>query len=429
MRNGGRLAAAIELLDLIEADRRPADMLIREFFRSRRYAGSKDRRAVTELVYRVLRNRGLIDWQLGQVKLPENNRLRAFSEASDWDLDGVEDDVHAPEPLTPVEVSGLAGIARLGSGEMPDEAHLNLPEWLCHLMREADPDASTDDLIDALGPRAATDIRVNTLKSSRDAVQAELLAAGIESDPLDWAPAALRLRESARLEGLSGFREGRFEVQDAGSQYTAMLVGARQGERVADICAGAGGKTLAMASSMKGEGILFASDVDGRRLRRLQERASRAGVTAVEYADVSPRSAWPEGWEGAMDRVLIDAPCSGTGTWRRQPEQRWRLTAERLEEVKAIQASVLDRGARLVRPGGRLVYVTCSFLRQENETAVTEFLDRNPGFTITPWADAAREAGLPLPSAQEVEQSMLRLSPYRHRVDGFFAAVMKRALG
>lgn len=429
MRPGGRLAAAIELLDLIDSDRRPADMLIREYFRTRRYAGSKDRRAVTELVYRIQRNRGSIDWHLNCVNLPVSNRLRAFLEAADWNVGDLSNDDHAPDPLSPSEKSGLEAAGGISPDDMPDEARLNLPDWLCRHFREGDPEASAGDLIEALGPRAAADVRVNTLSSTREEVQAELQQAGIETRPVDWVPTALRLDQTARLETLSATREGRIEIQDAGSQYAALLVGAQPGERVADICAGAGGKTLAMAAAMQGSGAIFASDVDGRRLKRLEERAGRAGVGSIQCLEVSPRAAWPEGWAGTMDRVLVDAPCSGSGTWRRQPEQRWRHSPDRLDELVAIQASILDRAAVLVRPGGRLVYVTCSFLRPENETAVTEFLERWGDFTITPWADAARETGVPLPPAHDPGQSMLRLSPYRHSVDGFFAAVMTRALG
>jgi 16S rRNA (cytosine967-C5)-methyltransferase len=429
MRLGGRLAAAIELLDLIDTDPRPADMLVREYFRSRRYAGSGDRRMISGLVYSVVRNRGMIDWRLTQTFLPVSNRLRVFLEFENSAVAEIGGEPHAPDAPSGEEAEQL----RIGRGLEPDaapeNAQLNLPEWLPGAVRDGTLEVSQDALIAAFSGRAATDIRVNLTRTTRSELQAELAEAGVETTELAWVPTALRLSEPAQLENLPSFRAGKFEVQDAGSQYVAHLLGAKPGERVADICAGAGGKTLALADTMAGEGILFASDIDGKRLRRLQARAVRAGHDDIEAYYVGANDDWPDGWAGTMDRVLVDAPCSGSGTWRRQPEQRWRFAPERLKELSRIQASVLDRAAKLTKPGGRLVYATCSFLRSENETAITNFLDRNAGFSMTPWTDAALEASLPLPSGGADGQPFLRLSPFDHGVDGFFAAVMTRAIG
>lgn len=429
MKPGGRLAAAIELLDLIDADPRPADMLVRDYFRTRRYAGSKDRRSVTELVFKVLRERASIDWRLKTAELIVSNRLRAWSQVMDWQIDASPDDPHGPEPLTGDEINRLREALRLEVTAMSEAARAGLPDWLFTQVKESLPEASLEQLCENFGPRASTDLRVNSLKTDIESARAALAASGIASDRLDWVPTALRLAEPVRLEHLPLWRDGHIEVQDAGSQYVTALCGARPGERVADICAGAGGKTLGLAAAMQDRGHLFASDVDARRLRRLAERARRAGAHSIETLAVGPEEAWPDGWAGSMDGVLVDAPCSGSGTWRRQPEQRWRLTPERLHELTEIQASVLDRGARLVRPGGRLIYVTCSCLQSENETAVTEFLDRNKKFTIMSWADAAREASIPKPPTGMAQSEMLRLSPAYHGVDGFFAAVLTRTLG
>lgn len=428
MRPGGRLAAVVELLDLIDTDRRPADMIVRDYFRQRRYAGSKDRAAVTEAVYDILRRRGELDWRIGKSGGQPGNRLRAFLATTPEFLDEALSGEHAPQPTSKGEATVLAA-ARTASGELSPGARLNLPDWLVPKMVRGLPDASPDDLAAAFAGRADVSIRVNGRKTDRTALAGQLLEQGVETTEHPWVPTALTLTNPKPLEHLPAFTEGLFEVQDAGSQYAGLMVDARPGMRVADICAGAGGKTLLLADRMGGEGELMASDVDGRRLRRLEARAARAGVANLGTTQVGPNAPWPEGWEASMDRVLIDAPCSGSGIWRRQPEQRWRFTPERLAELTRLQGGILDRGADLVRPGGRLVYVTCSFLREENETAVTSFLDRSPGFRPLPWSDVVREAGIPVPSGRKMTGEFMRLSPFDHGVDGFFAAVLERPIG
>lgn len=428
MRPGGRLAAVVELLDLIDTDRRPADMIVRDYFRQRRYAGSKDRAAVAEAVFGVLRRRAELDWRVRRGGGEAGNRLRAFLSIDREQLEQALGDDHAPAPPSKHEAAVLAA-GRGVSGEMPPGARLNLPDWLVPKIVRSLPDASPDELAAAFAGRADVSIRVNGRKTDRAALAAELLAQGVETSAHPWVPTALTLTDPKPLEHLPAFTEGQFEIQDAGSQYAGLMVDARPGMRVADICAGAGGKALLLADRMDGEGELLASDVDGRRLRRLETRAVRAGVSNIGTTPVGANAPWPEGWEASMDRVLIDAPCSGSGTWRRQPEQRWRFTPERLTELTRLQAEILDRGARLVKPGGRLVYVTCSFLREENETGITSFLDRAPEFRLLPWPDVVREAGIPVPSGNRMTGDFMRLSPFDHGVDGFFAAVLQRAIG
>jgi 16S rRNA (cytosine967-C5)-methyltransferase len=262
--------------------------------------------------------------------------------------------------------------------------------------------------------------------TTRDAVLVRLTADGFMARALDLTPDAVRLDGEARLRDHPLLRSGEVEVQDAGSQAVGRLAGALPGERVADVCAGAGGKTLLLAAAMRDDGEIAAFDVDGARLGRLRSRAGRAGVRIVRTAARDGRAGFPEDEAGGYDRVLVDAPCSGLGTWRRQPEQRWRLTPERLEELCRLQAALIGAASSLVRPGGRLVYATCSLLRAENETPVTEFLDAHPGFRPVPAAEAVADAGI---SAGVGPGWGIRLSPRSHGVDGFFAAVMERAVG
>ncbi|WP_417517898.1 RsmB/NOP family class I SAM-dependent RNA methyltransferase [Minwuia sp.] len=428
MRPGARLAAAIEVLDAIDGEGRPADLIVRDYFKSRRYAGSKDRRAVGELVFGVLRRRGELDWRLASAGLEAFNRLRVLLFARMNDVATSFGGPHDPEQPSSEEQEKLTQSAGLDLDTAPPSARLNFPAWLEPQLADSfGPDWQARAGA-ALAGRAATDLRVNRLKQDRDSVLDHLCADGIEAEPFWLAPDAIRLQKPVRLEDHPLYRSGVIEIQDAGSQFVGHLLGARAGETVADICAGAGGKTLLIAAGMQNDGRLIASDVDPKRLSRLEARAARAGATCVETHHVAADAPWPAEWIGRMDRVLIDAPCSGTGTWRRQPDQRWKFTQERLTELCGIQSAVLDRACELVRPGGRLLYVTCSFLRAENETAVTEFLERTPQFHPVSREELARDVSIPAAFAEPGIHPWFSLSPHDHGVDSFFAAVLTRAL-
>jgi 16S rRNA (cytosine967-C5)-methyltransferase len=383
MTPSARVQAAIEILDLVIAAARangaPADRLIADWFRSRRFAGSKDRRAVRELAYRAIRACG---------EIPETGRaamLRVV--ASDPDLAALFDGSrHAPERIAPDEAAAQGGVA---------------PAWLVERLGQS---GVSEDQAASLLDRAPLDVRVNTLRAGRLTLP--------EGGERTVAPHGWRYPPETRIEQSPAYESGAIEVQDTGSQLACDAVSARPGETVIDLCAGAGGKTLALAAAMDNRGVLIACDADRTRLSRLAPRAERAGARMIETVLLDPGSEERalEQWHGAADAVLVDAPCSGTGTWRRNPEARWRLTPGQLARYVGIQARLLDVAAGLVRPGGRLVFVTCSLLDEEGASQVEGFLARNPGW----------KAEIPALPAGEVRGSGLRLSPYHDGTDGFF---------
>ncbi|GGB91673.1 MFS transporter [Novosphingobium endophyticum] len=389
MTPAARVQAAIEILDLVieaaRANGAPADRLIADWFRSRRFAGSKDRRAVRELAYRAIRACG---------EVPETGRAAMLRIAAQEPevaalFDGSS---HAPDPVAPGEAAAEGGIA---------------PAWLVdRLARSGVSQIEAASLLD----RAPLDVRVNTLRAGRLALP--------EGGERTVAPHGWRYPPETRIEQAQAYLDGAIEVQDSGSQLACEAVGAKPGETVIDLCAGAGGKTLALAATMENRGTLIACDTDRPRLSRLAPRARRAGATGIEIALLDPgREALAlERWQGAADAVLVDAPCSGTGTWRRNPEARWRLTPKQLARYVELQARLLDVAAGLVRPGGRLVFVTCSLLDEEGADQTRSFLARHPGWQAeTP----ALPAGTPRGSG-------LRLSPHHDGTDGFFVARLTR---
>ncbi|MEC9348013.1 MAG: RsmB/NOP family class I SAM-dependent RNA methyltransferase [Pseudomonadota bacterium] len=432
MTPGARIAAAGELLDAIDASRQPAERLIRDWFRTRRYAGSGDRRAIGERVFRVLRRRAELDWRLNSEKLLSDNKLRSILDAMIENgetavLAGL-DGPHGPGMPDSATLSGLRAAVARDPGAAPDPVRGNYPDFLDPAFRAvfgsrlaAETAALSDDM-------AAVDLRVNLGRTSRGAVIARLAADGIAAAPFGWSPATLRLEGRPRIDAHPVILDGLAEVQDAASQLVALLLDAQPGERVADTCAGAGGKTLALAMAMQGQGTIHALDVDGRRLQRLVERAARAETTIVRTATIDPSGPFPDILQGRMDRVLVDAPCSGTGTWRRQPELRWRLSPEEVAHFHDRQVDILDRAAALLRPGGRLVYATCSLLPDENETVVTDLRARRPDLAPLDAAALLAEAGVSGGEGLVTPAGHLRLTPFSHGTDGFFAAAFEAPL-
>ncbi len=383
MTPAARVQAAIEILDLVIAAARsngaPADRIITEWFRTRRFAGSSDRRAVRELAYGAIRSCG---------EVPLSGRAAMLTCAkSDAALSALFDgSLHAPAPIEPGERYARPGVA---------------PAWLEKLLAASEVDG------DLLG-RAPLDIRVNSLKASRGTI--ELPVAGEPTAALH----GLRLPFGTPVEQWDAHKAGLIEVQDTGSQLVCEAVGGHPGETVIDLCAGAGGKTLALAAAMDNRGMLLACDTDRGRLSRLPPRAERAGASIIETLLLDPgreEQALVD-WSGKADAVLVDAPCSGTGTWRRNPEGRWRLTARELERLVALQARLLDLAATLVKPGGRLIYVTCSLRDVEGVDHTAAFLARSSRFRADPLPEGS---GLPRGSGN-------RLTPYRDGTDGFFVA-------
>jgi 16S rRNA (cytosine967-C5)-methyltransferase len=353
-----RLQAAIEILDQVIAAARDggaaADTIIQRYFSTRRYAGSKDRRAVRDLVFAVVRSLG---------ERPVSGRAAVIGHARSADpallaLFGAAG--HAPPPLVHGEPAASPGLA---------------PAWLERMLIERFGD-DAERQARALLERAPLDVRVNGLKATRD----ELLAAHPDWAVLPATAHGLRLPAGTNVEALPDHAEGRIEVQDEGSQIAAAALAVRPGETVVDLCAGAGGKTLAMAADMMGQGRLIACDTDRARLQQLPPRSERAGV-AVESRLLNPGAEAQALADlvGACDAVLIDAPCSGSGTWRRNPESRWRLTPDRLARLVATQAMLIRLGTSLLKPGGRLVYIVCSLLPAEGEAQLAD----TPG--LAPW--------------------------------------------
>ncbi|WP_417452768.1 RsmB/NOP family class I SAM-dependent RNA methyltransferase [Kiloniella sp.] len=313
---------------------------------------------------------------------------------------------------------------QLADETMPEAVTLECPSWAEKGLREVFGDRFAEE-VDALREAAPLDIRVNPFKGNRDDLIPRLEKAGCKVEKLDWLPYGLRITDAGRKAHLPFYERGEFEIQDAGSQVLAVMVAVEPGQRVIDFCAGAGGKTLALAADMDNRGQLIAADVHNKRLNRAAQRLKRAGVFNAERKVLeSERDPWVKKNKGKFDRVLVDAPCSGTGSWRRAPDSKWRRDEKDLEELVALQESILTSAARLVKPGGRLVYATCSLLPIENEDQVAKLLRSRPDFKLVPVKDVWEER---MPSSMpETIGNMLRLSPATNDTDGFFAAVLER---
>jgi 16S rRNA (cytosine967-C5)-methyltransferase len=434
-----RLAAAIDLLDAIEsASRRPADAVANDFFRARRYVGGGDRRAVSERVWGVLRRRLRLGWWLELVDARPTARLLVAVDlllAEGLDLPAVlrafPGGQYAAEALNGPEERALRAIAgrRRAGGVlehpgMSEAVRLELPDWVLPGFRARFGPRLGEEAAAMMAP-APLDLRANLLKATRDGAATALAAEGIGTEPMPFSPWGLRVPERRPVTSTNAFQEGLVEVQDEGSQLIALLTGARPGMRVADYCAGAGGKTLALAATMGNRGRLTACDVSTARLEGAVKRLRRAGVDNAERHLLEPGDRWAKRRAGAFDRVLVDAPCTGTGTWRRNPDARTRTGPEDLRELLPKQAAILDAAAVLVRPkGGRLVYATCSLLPEEDEEQVRAFLGRHPDFAPLPLQAAWAEAGGSAPPPGEGE--FLLTTPARHGTDGFFAAILQR---
>ena len=433
MTPAARLASAIELLtDIAETPRKPADAVASDFFRARRFIGASDRRAVSEQVWAVLRAWRRLDWWLGGGRVAASPRLRlgALMLLTGTSLAAVEalfsGGRYAPMALDEDERSLLTRLSghTLAHPRMPDAVHNEVPDFLYPRLA-ARFGADLADELAALARPAALDLRVNLLKTTRDAARAALAQAGIAAEPTPLSPWGLRVAGRPPITAAAPFRDGWVEIQDEGSQLAAALADARPGMRVVDFCAGAGGKTLAMAMMMGNRGHLVACDVSAPRLEGALKRLRRAGVHNVERHLLVPGDKWIKRHLGGFDRVFVDAPCTGTGTWRRNPDARRTLAPEDLQELIQRQQEILTQAAKLVRKGGRLVYATCSLLAEENEAQVSAFLSHHGDFAprrlaaIWPFGGAAAAA---LGSGP-----YLSLTPHRHGTDGFFAAVLERA--
>ena len=422
MRLGGRAQAAIEVLGALEREKRPVAHLLVDWGRSHRFAGGGDRAAIGNLVYDVLRERASTAWTVDSDrprKLVLGVLLRRWGESVASLREAFAADRHAPEP--PDESFALRDLA-----DAPGHVRADVPEWTApHLEANFAEEWVAEGR--ALAARPPLDMRANALKASREKVAKALRAS---PQPTTIARHGLRVPAgdgASRLPNVTAdqaYQKGWFEVQDEGSQIVSDLVFARPGEQVLDLCAGAGGKTLALAAQMENRGQVHAYDSDRQRLKPIHERIRRAGARNVQVhepgADLSALV-------GKMDRVLVDAPCTGSGTWRRRPDAKWKLTPEQLEARLQEQDEVLSQAAPFVRPGGFLCYVTCSILPEENEARVRTFLEDNPTFEPLSAGEAWQELfGFDKPQPWSSDMLSITLTPASTATDGFFFAVLGR---
>jgi 16S rRNA (cytosine967-C5)-methyltransferase len=421
----GQLAAAIDLLAEIEADPRPADAVANHFFRTRRFIGAGDRREVSSLVWGVLRARRHLGWWLDHFGAEPSPRMLLGVQAlfAGMSVQKIAAAFGAgrygPPPLTEAETILLEKFAghTLSHPNMPEAVQYEVPDWILPRLRAQFGPALAAEMA-ALAQPAPLDLRINALKTTREAAAAALAREGLDARLTAYSPWGLRLANRQSITQGRSFQEGLVEIQDEGSQLIALLVDAKPGMRVADYCAGAGGKTLAIAMTMENKGHIVACDTSAPRLEGAVKRLRRAGVHNVEQHLLGAGDKWTKRQAQKFDRVLVDAPCTGTGTWRRNPDARLRLSEQDLQELLAKQAMILDQAQKLTKPGGKLVYATCSLLDDENDVQVESFLARYPNFKRIPVAPPAPEA---------LHGPSLRLTPRAHGTDGFFAAVLERS--
>lgn len=393
----------------------PADVTLSRYFRDNAKLGSRERGAIAEGIYAVLRNK------LSYASFAESGIGPAMRRLT---LLGLADAVggDALGGLSEEELAWLKRIEQIDRTALPIALRANLPQWLLDKLVARDGEAAVLQLTEALNRSAPLDLRVNALKATREDVVAELATAPILCELTPYAPLGIRIMKKPALQNLPLFKDGAIEVQDEGSQLLAQIVGAKRGEMVVDFCAGAGGKTLALGAAMRNTGRLYAFDVSEKRLGKIKPRLARSGLSNVHPVQIAHENdAKVKRLAGKIDRVLVDAPCSGLGTLRRNPDMKWRQTMESVAELNAKQNAILSSAARLVKPGGRLVYATCSLLDEENEAIAAQFIATHQDFALVPMKDVLAEQKIALEM-----QDYLKLLPHVHQTDGFFAAVFER---
>ncbi len=430
MKPGARLRAAAEVIEAIDTRHRPAADALADWGRSHRFAGSGDRAAIGNLVYDVLRRRSSLAFVMGSDApraLVLGAARHAFGMSRD-DIDAAADgSAHALEPLAEAERAALA--REPASLEMALHTAGDFPDWLTSSLQRAFGERTQAEMA-ALARRAPVDLRVNTLKADRERVLKVLDRYGARPTPL--SPVGVRIEaptgtgRTPNVEAEAGHGKGWFEVQDEGSQVAALLAGAGPRQQVLDLCAGSGGKTLALAANMQNTGQIYAYDSSRARLRPIFERLKRAGARNVQVLDGGDEATL-SALSARFDLVLVDAPCTGSGVWRRRPDAKWRLKLSQLAERRAEQRAVLDLAALSVKPGGRIVYVTCSVLPEENTDQITGLCERAPGLTVIPYREAWTTAfGNVAPPSADGRDDTILLTPARHGTDGFYIAVLKR---
>ncbi len=426
---GGRIKAAIEVLDDILNRKTPATLALRDWGKSNRYAGSKDRSAIGNYVYDALRCKNSLEFRMNNDKpraLILGSAVFIGERTTEELFEAFENNKHSPGQLTKDEILKLSGSIDLSGA--PDWVRADIPEWIWPAFENNFSDSAIDEG-NALTKRPPLDLRVNTLKSNVSDVINELKDKNIEKCAI--SPVGLRIaaaRADGRLPNIQieeSYQTGAVEIQDEGSQIVSLLVDAKPGETILDYCAGAGGKTLALAADMQNQGTVFGFDIDKRRLSPLYQRAQRAGANIIDVRQ--PPSESLKDLVGKMDRVLVDAPCTGLGTWRRKPDSKWRLNEDGLELRNNEQRSVLKSAKGFVRPGGLLFYVTCSMLAEENEAQIYDFIEKNDNFSLLSAGEVWEEKfGADAPKPWSADGCSLTLTPLSTNTDGFFFAVMER---
>lgn len=393
----------------------PADGTLSRYFREHPRLGGRERGVIAEAIYGLLRNKSVYTSfsESGTGSAMRRITLLGLADAVGVDsLGGLSDE----------ETIWLNRVMQIDRSHLPVAMKSNMPSWLWQKMSQRFGEDEALQLAEALNTPAALDLRVNTLKGNRADVVSTLALAPIIAEPTPYSANGLRIKKKPSIQNLPLFKDGTIEVQDEGSQLLAQLVGAKRGEMVADFCAGAGGKTLALGAFMRNTGRLYAFDISEKRLARLKPRLARSGLSNVHPVLIAhERDSKIKRLAGKLDRVLVDAPCSGLGTLRRNPDVKWRQTEAGIAELNVKQIAILDSAARLLKGGGRLVYATCSMLEEENENIVQAFLAAHTDFTLIPASQVLAE--------QKVDLEMgdyLKLLPHLHHTDGFFAAIMQR---
>lgn len=415
------LDACAELLAQVLRFDHPADAVVSRYFREHRALGPRERATLAETAYAVLRRKLLFDYLARSGSGPRERRLAILGFAGARDF--------LASALSPQEKDWLKACDAVQPQELLEPHRHNLPEWLAQALKDQ-LGADFWPLVESLNQPAPLDLRVNTLTDKREDVRRELELAGVAAQPTPYSPWGLRVQGKPALTRMDAFARGAVEVQDEGSQLLALLADARRGQMVVDFCAGAGGKTLALGAAMRNTGRLYAFDVSAHRLDALKPRLARSKLSNVHPAAIAhERDERIKRLAGKIDRVLVDAPCSGLGTLRRNPDLKWRQDAGAVQELVAKQAAILASAARLLKPGGRLVYATCSLLRDENEGVAQAFSAAHPDLRAVPAQEALEQL--------KVEQAAqlcsgegglyLRLWPHRHATDGFFAAVWEKS--
>jgi len=414
--NRAQLDAIVHALTIVLPARAPADAQLRQFFRDNKSLGARDRGLIADTVYAALRRRRMLE-KLTPHATPREIALATLVKLQGVGLGQIE------SALRDGEKAWLTALKAENLDALPLELRADLPDWVIERLRKHMGEEEILALGRSLQQPAPLDLRVNTLKAPREGVLDRLDHDEIGAEPTRYSPIGVRLKEKPALNQHPMFLDGAVEVQDEGSQLLGMLVEPRRGEMVVDFCAGAGGKTLQMGAAMGSSGRLYAFDVSDKRLANLSPRLKRSGLSNVFPQRIaSENDPKVKRLRGKIDRVLVDAPCTGLGTLRRNPDLKTRQTADSIAELNAKQRSILAAAASLVKPGGRLVYGTCSLLAEENEDIVNEFLAAHADFKLVPAGEVLKRQGVEIAGMSDY----LRLQPHVHDTDGFFAAVMER---